>query len=89
MAMGKVRFPTFAPWWGEALDELLKFDRAAHDDFIDPLAHLGMGIGRLVKASKIPDPRQHEPKSGTFAWIKWASNAEKEDKVRAAVRGGF
>jgi predicted phage terminase large subunit-like protein len=89
MAMGKVRFPTFAPWWNEALDELLKFDRAAHDDFVDPLAHLGMGIGRLVRASKIPDPRRHEPASGTFAWIKWAAEYEKEEKKLREDVGGF
>jgi predicted phage terminase large subunit-like protein len=89
MAMGKVRFPTFAPWWSEALDELLKFDRAAHDDFVDPLAHLGMGIGRLLKAAKEPDPRASEPPSGTIAWIKWASKADNDNKKIEKVRGGF
>lgn len=89
MAMGKVRFPTFAPWWSEALDELLKFDRAAHDDFVDPLAHLGMGIGRLVRASKIPDPRAKEPRSGTIQWIKWAANENKERSRRMKISGGF
>jgi predicted phage terminase large subunit-like protein len=89
MAMGKVRFPTFAPWWTEALDELLKFDRAAHDDFIDPLAHIGMGLTRLVRANKVPDPRAHEPASGSIAWIKWAANENKEEKEREKVLGGF
>lgn len=88
MAMGKVRFPTFAPWWTEALDELLKFDRAAHDDFVDPLAHLGMGIGRLVKASKAPS-RPIEPLVGTIEWIKWAANENKEVAARQKARGGF
>lgn len=89
MAMGKVRFPTFAPWWGDALDELLKFDRAAHDDFVDPLAHLGMGIGRLVRADKTPDPRAAEPPSGTIAWIKWAANENKIEAARQKIIGGF
>ncbi len=89
MAMGKVRFPTFAPWWGEALDELLKFDRGAHDDFVDPLAHLGMGIGRIVRAAKIPERRRAEPASGTFAWIKWASEYEKSEEKLLELTGGF
>jgi predicted phage terminase large subunit-like protein len=89
MAMGKVRFPTFAPWWAEALDELLKFDRAAHDDFVDPLAHLGMGIGRLVRADKIPDPRALEPEPGTIQWIKWAANENKEREAYDKTVGGF
>jgi len=89
MAMGKVRFPTFAPWWTEALDELLKFDRAAHDDFIDPLAHIGQGLNRQVKANRTPDPRAKEPASGTFAWIKWAANENKEVLARQKARGGF
>ena len=89
MAMGKVRFPTFAPWWGEALDELLKFDRGAHDDFVDPLAHLGMGIGRIVRAARTPDPRAREPASGTFAWIKWASEYEQSEKKLLEEAGGF
>jgi len=89
MAMGKVRFPTFASWWSEALDELLKFDRAAHDDFVDPLAHLGMGIGRLVRAAKTPDPRKAEPPSGTYAWIKWCGQAEKDEQKELEAMGGF
>lgn len=89
MAMGKVRFPTFAPWWGDALDELLKFDRAAHDDFIDPLAHIGMGLSRLVRAGGTPDPRKSEPVPGTFAWIKWAASEQKEEQARQKAIGGF
>ena len=89
MAMGKVHFPIFAPWWTEALDELLKFDRGAHDDFIDPLAHIGHGLGRIVRANKTPDPRRHEPRAGSIAWIKWAANENKEVKEREKARGGF
>jgi predicted phage terminase large subunit-like protein len=88
MAMGKVRFPVFAPWWTEALDELLKFDRAAHDDFIDPLAHLGMGVNRLVRASRAPAARP-EPAVGTIEWVKWAANENREEEQRVKTMGGF
>lgn len=87
MSMRKVRFPGFAPWWADALDELLKFPRARHDDFVDPLGHIGRGLGRLIKAVT-PVKSTHEPPTGTFAWIKWASNYEKRERA-LAQKGGF
>ena len=48
MAMGRVRFPTFAPWWAEAEAELLSFPAARHDDFVDALAHLGGIVDKMV-----------------------------------------
>ncbi len=88
MAMGKVRFPTFAPWWTEAQDELLKFDRGAHDDFVDALSHIGQGIERLVRASRAPAKRQ-EPRTGSIQWIKWAANENRESEAANKARGGF
>lgn len=88
ISMQMVHFPTFAPWWADALDEMLKFPRGRHDDFIDPLGHIGRGLGRLVKAAKIPALAQTAPPSGTFAWIKWAAKHEKREK-ELADRGGF
>jgi predicted phage terminase large subunit-like protein len=88
MAMGKVYFPKFSPWWQDAQDELLKFPSARHDDFVDALAHIGMGLSRQVAANgpvvKVPD----QPKPGTLAWVKWATKAE--DARRMFLRmGGF
>lgn len=48
MAMNKVFFPGFAPWWGLARDEILKFPHGAHDDFVDALAYLGLGLSMMV-----------------------------------------
>jgi predicted phage terminase large subunit-like protein len=48
MAMGRVRFPTFAPWWPEAQAELLSFPAGKHDDFVDALAHLGGIVDKMV-----------------------------------------
>lgn len=89
MSMGMVRFPTFAPWWGDAMDELLKFDRGRHDDFVDTLAHVGREIGRLVGAPTAANENIKEPKPGTMAWTKWASRFEREQKQRKAAMGGF
>lgn len=89
MSMGMVRFPTFASWWADAQDELLKFDRGRHDDFVDALAHIGKELGRLVKAPKAANSNEKEPKPGSIRWIKWASEPEKKAKARRKALGGM
>lgn len=78
MAMGKVKFPRYMGWWQDAKAELLKFPRGRHDDFVDFLAHIGMGLATQVGAS--PEPELPKgPKTGTLAWVK-ASSKRKEDR---------
>jgi predicted phage terminase large subunit-like protein len=87
VSLGRVRFPTFAPWWRDAEAEMLRFPEAAHDDFVDCAAWLGIGIAMQTKASK---PRQKDtgPREGTLAWIKGASKWEAKQK-RLAMADGF
>lgn len=90
MAMGKVFFPSFAPWFMDALDQLMKFPNATHDDFVDALAHLGLGLQRQIAAKpKYPFAvvEGGRPKSGTPAWVKWS--AEQERKTKLLSHGGF
>lgn len=89
MSMGMVHFPVFAPWWADAMDELLKFDRGRHDDFVDPLAHIGRGLGRLVKGARTIKPPKQEPRPGSPAWMKWATSWEKKQNERAKALGGM
>lgn len=67
-AMRKVRFPAFAPWWPEARDQLLKFPHGAHDDFVDALAYIGLGLAQQVAASNIARAKDHG-RPGTFRWF--------------------
>ena len=69
MAMGRIRFPLFAPWWQDAKDELMKFPNGTHDDFVSWLSHLGRGVDRMVTHSKERKP-DSGPKRGTLAWLK-------------------
>jgi predicted phage terminase large subunit-like protein len=82
MSQRMVLFPKTAPWWGDAKDELLKFPRARHDDFVDALSTIGRGLGGLVKATA-ERPVDTGPKAGTWAWVKKASkDAERERRRR-------
>lgn len=80
MAQGKVFFPRFAPWWPDAQAELLKFPNARHDDFVDTLAHIGMGLAQQVAANS-DTAKDTGPKTGTIAWIK-ASAKSRENREK-------
>lgn len=77
MAMGKVYFPAFAPWWPRAKDEILKFPNAAHDDFVDALAYIGLGLAMQVSANNIAAraPKKENTFGSMFAQIR-ATQAE-------------
>jgi hypothetical protein len=64
-AMGMVRFPKYAPWWGELEACLLGFPNAKEDDPIAALAILGMGLDKMTKATAVVDT---SIKRGTWAW---------------------
>lgn len=68
MAMGKVHLPSFAPWYSDAVEELLAFPNGAHDDFVDFLAWIGLGVDRLVSAERPVDVKP-PARTGTVRWI--------------------
>jgi predicted phage terminase large subunit-like protein len=67
--MRLVYFPSFAPWWSDARDELLKFPFGVHDDFVDMLAWVGMGLG-FQTPPRPAAPRSPGYAQGTLGWIK-------------------
>ena len=77
MAMGKVFFPAFAYWYADARTEMLKFPHATFDDFVDTLSLVGLGLSKISYNAQHTAKRDAEPKVGTLAWIKWASNRDK------------
>src|SRR5262249_39432342 len=68
MRMRKVRFPRFAPWWPQARAQLLRFPTGANDDFVDWLAHIGMGLTKEVTAHG-EKPKAKEEATGSPMWI--------------------
>jgi len=70
---GMVRFPKFAHWYGTALLEMLSFPAGKHDDFVDALAHIGMGLDKMVKGSgprAVSSSGFLRPSNITLKWLK-------------------
>jgi predicted phage terminase large subunit-like protein len=88
MAMGKVYFPSFAPWWPEARDELLKFPHGAHDDFVDALAYIGLGLTQMVGATGAPASALHGA-PGTFRNMFYNIRRSDAAKKRNSASGGW
>lgn len=84
-SMGRVRFPAFAPWWADALAELLQFPNGAHDDFVDALAHVGMGLDSMVEAQGPATWKEFAPRTGTLAWVKQSAGDMR--RLEAVARG--
>lgn len=77
MSWKAVLFPQQAHWFHDAKEELLKFPRAANDDFVDALATFGRGLGIMAGPPK-PRPEVTGPKPGTWAAIKQASEQRRK-----------
>lgn len=63
MAMGKVKFPRYAPWLAEFESELLTFPAGKHDDQVDALSLLGRMLAEMIAAA--PRPIKKEIKINT------------------------
>ena len=91
MAMGMVRFPKFAPWWADAEYELLAFrgEGDRHDDWVDALAHLGMGLEKITPASmKRIVSKEDRPRPFTGEWLNASEERKKRrERMEAAVAG--
>jgi predicted phage terminase large subunit-like protein len=88
MAMGLVRLPMFEPWYEDAKQELLKFPQARHDDFVDTLAHIGLGLERQFNAAPAPTVQRQGPQIGTMAWVKHDARFRgRQQQVLKSLRG--
>lgn len=86
-SMGKVLFPRSAFWSEKAINEMLAFPNGTHDDFVDALAYIGLGLQSTFKASA-PKPSSGPPKYGTYGWVKWLGKRQEREAALKA-RGGF
>ena len=89
MSLKTVHFPRFAPWWPEAKAQLLRFPYGAHDDFVDWLSWLGLGLMKQRRASPTNDNHDPDmPPIGSVAWMVWSSMKKKRlERLRADTKG--
>ena len=85
VAMGKVFIPKGLVW-DRLVDEMLAFPNGTHDDGVDMLSLLGLGMQSQTRASR-PTRRDAPPKFGTLAWVKLQDKWAAEQK--RAAHGGF
>lgn len=88
MQMNMVHFPRFAPWWAQARSQLLKFPFGAHDDFVDWLSWLGLGLLKEYEARPTVANDNPRPRSGSIQWI-LADTARKAVTSPALVQKGW
>ncbi len=89
MGMGMVKFPKKAPWLTKAKTEILKFDKAGHDDFVDCLSKIGQQLDTLQGGFSDSPRSDDAPKIGTLAWVRWAAEKEKQNKNSSAAWRGW
>ena len=87
MAMGLVWFPRHLPWTEKAVAELLAFPNGLHDDFVDALSYIGLGLKSQFPVKRTTSANK-EPKYGTLAWVKREQRrSDRADEL--AKSGGF
>lgn len=87
VAMGKVFVPV-GPWWAEKLiEQMLAFPNGNHDDAVDALAYIGLGLQSQFAAA----PARKVEKLPDFGTLDWAKHTDKwhAARERAAAAGGF
>ncbi|CAK7259106.1 MULTISPECIES: phage terminase large subunit [unclassified Shinella] len=89
VAMGKVFFPQGAFWTEKAIAQMMAFPNGTHDDFVDALAYIGLGLQSQFAASdKSGRKRKETPEFGTLAWVKLADRWQNEQRA-IQMAGGF
>lgn len=83
MSMKKVFFPAFAPWFQDAKNQILRFPYGANDDFVDWIAWIGLGLVKELAASSYRPPKNNIPKTGTAAWVIYASENQKRQDTHS------
>jgi hypothetical protein len=67
---------------------MLSFPAGKHDDFVDTIAYIGMGLGRMTAATA-PSRKKASPASGTIGWVLARSKAQQREKANMRACAGF
>lgn len=90
VAMGKVFFPKDAKWTERGIAEMMAFPNGLHDDFVDALAWIGLGLQSQFAPgiSRTAEKARETPVFGTLAWVKLHDRWSREKRERE-LAGGF
>jgi predicted phage terminase large subunit-like protein len=87
LAMGKVYFPKDSSWCEKAVNELLAFPNGTHDDFVDALSYIGLGLrNQYTPSAEVK--KEEAPKFGTLAWAKH-QEVWRQQQLKRQEAGGF
>jgi len=89
MSMRKVHFPRFAPWFADAKREMLRFPYGTHDDFVDWLSHIGMGLVRARGMKRQPANDDSVAATGSIQWIMQSALKRAQQEQRAKSVEGW
>lgn len=87
-AMAKVYWPKGEDWVERAINELMGFPNALHDEWPDVLGLIGRGLQSQFKPGTPVAKLKKEPAFGTIAWMKRNDTWAKEKAAEQAA-GGF
>lgn len=87
-SMGMVHFPVQQHWCEPARQECLKFPMGRNDDFVDTIAHVGMGLDIIIKAP-VEQPKKKGPAVGTMGWVKAQTKMQERQERRRINLGGM
>ena len=85
-AMGKLYLPKGKPCTEKAINELLAFPNGLHDDFVDALAYIGLGLQSQFPVKRM-ESQQRPAAYGTLGWIK--EQQRKQALLESPQFGGF
>lgn len=89
VAMGKVYFPINAVWTEKIINEMMAFPNGTHDDMVDALSYIGLGLQSMFKPGNSSVKKVTEkPKFGSLNWVKLADRWQSEKRA-AQEAGGF
>ncbi len=72
-SQGLLRLPRYAPWTGEVMEELLSFPKGRHDDFVDALSFIGLGLDVIAPGQgAIAEAETEAP--GSYGYMMARSN---------------
>lgn len=89
VAMGKLYFPQGASWVEKAINEMMAFPNGTHDDFVDTLSLVGLGLqSQFAPGLSSAKKKAKQPEYGTLNWVKLADKwAADQRSLKQA--GGF